>query len=102
MSMPVGVRDSVPGVLDRPEAAERAVAGLLEALGLDVLDERRAETPRRVSATCAELLSPHDFEPATSPSASGPDGMVLVKAVPLRRGEFMDRAESEAQAGRPR
>jgi GTP cyclohydrolase I len=42
-------------------AGARAVADLLRALGQDVTDESRRGTPRRVAATCAELLQPRGF-----------------------------------------
>ncbi len=40
------------------ERAERAVAELLEALGADGSQEGLRETPRRVAAAYAELLTP--------------------------------------------
>jgi GTP cyclohydrolase I len=73
----VGDRD-----VDR-DAAERAVADLLVALGRDPADEHLAETPRRVAAAFAELLTPTPFRATTFPNAEGYDELVLARDVPF-------------------
>ena len=68
--------------VDRP-AAERAVADLLRALGVDPADEHLRETPRRVAAAYAELLTPRPFELTTFPNEEGYDELVLARAIPF-------------------
>jgi GTP cyclohydrolase IA len=63
--------------------AERAVAELLAALGQDPTSEELAETPRRVAASYAELLTPAPFTPTTFPNDEGYDELVLAKAIPF-------------------
>jgi GTP cyclohydrolase I len=63
--------------------AERAVVELLAALGQDPSSEQLAETPRRVAASYAELLTPVAFTPTTFPNDEGYDELVLVKAIPF-------------------
>jgi GTP cyclohydrolase IA len=63
--------------------AEQAVAELLAALGQDPSSEQLAETPRRVAASYAELLTPVAFTPTTFPNDEGYDELVLVKAIPF-------------------
>jgi GTP cyclohydrolase I len=67
--------------LDR---AERAVAELLAALGQDPASEQLLDTPRRVAASYAELLTPLAFTPTTFPNDEGYDQLVLVRAIPFR------------------
>ena len=66
--------------LDR---AERAVAELLAALGQDPSSEQLADTPRRVAASYAELLTPTPFTLTTFPNDEGYDQLVLAKAIPF-------------------
>jgi GTP cyclohydrolase I len=68
-------------------AAERAVADLIRALGLDPADEPDlAETPARVADLYAEIFSglppAPDPEPATFPHPGG-DDLVMVRDLPL-------------------
>jgi GTP cyclohydrolase IA len=63
--------------------AERAVADLLAALGLDPSSDHLRETPRRVAAGYAELLTPPGFTPTTFPNDEGYDELVLAKAIPF-------------------
>ena len=63
--------------------AERAVADLLAALGQDLSDEQLLDTPRRVAASYAELLTPAPFTPTTFPNDEGYDQLVLVRAIPF-------------------
>ena len=66
------------------EAAERATRALLEAVGADPAAEGLAETPRRVAAALAELLTPLPFSPTTFPNEEGYDELVVARSIPLR------------------
>ena len=63
--------------------AERAVADLLAALGQDPASDELADTPRRVAASYAELLTPTPFTPTTFPNDEGYDELVLARAIPF-------------------
>ena len=63
--------------------AERAVTDLLVALGRDPSDEHLADTPRRVAAAYAELLTPTPFRATTFPNDEGYDELVLARDVPF-------------------
>jgi GTP cyclohydrolase IA len=63
--------------------AERAVAELLAALGQDPTSEELAETPQRVAASYAELLTSAPFTATTFPNAEGYDELVLARAIPF-------------------
>jgi GTP cyclohydrolase I len=63
--------------------AERAVRDLLAALGQDPTSEELADTPRRVAAGYAELLTPPPFTPTTFPNDEGYDELVMAKAIPF-------------------
>jgi GTP cyclohydrolase IA len=63
--------------------AERAVAELLAALGQDPSSERLVDTPRRVVASYAELLTPAPFSLTTFPNDEGYDELVLARAIPF-------------------
>jgi GTP cyclohydrolase IA len=65
------------------EAAERAVRALLEAIGADPAAESLADTPGRVAATLAELLTPLPFTPTTFPNDEGYDELVLARSIPF-------------------
>ena len=64
-------------------AAERAAADLLTALGASASDHLH-ETPRRVAAAYAELLTPVPFNPTTFPNDEGYDELVLVRDIPFQ------------------
>ena len=64
-------------------AAERAVADLLVALGQDPANEHTRETPRRVAAAYAEMLTPRAFSPTTFPNDEGYDELVLARDIPF-------------------
>ena len=66
-----------------PEAAEDAVRALLDALGADPADEGLADTPRRVAAAFAELLTPLPFTPTTFPNDEGYDELVVARSIPF-------------------
>jgi GTP cyclohydrolase I len=73
--------DPSPGV-DLPRA-QQAVAELLAALGHNPSSEELADTPRRVAASYAELLTPAPFTPTTFPNHEHYDQLVLAKAIPF-------------------
>jgi hypothetical protein len=86
-STPLGSRPK-PELVGRPPAidlvrAERAVADLLAALGQDPTSEELAETPRRVAASYAELLTPAPFTLTSFPNDEGYDELVLARAIPF-------------------
>src|SRR3954469_1611111 len=64
-------------------AAERAVADLLVALGQDPTDPHTADTPRRVAAAYAELLTPRPFNLTTFPNDEEYDELVLARDIPF-------------------
>jgi GTP cyclohydrolase IA len=74
-------RDVAPVDLD---AAADAIRRLLTALGQDVESPHLRETPRRVAAAYAELLTPEPFALTTFPNDAGHDELVLVRDVPFR------------------
>lgn len=65
-------------------AAEAAVRSLLAALGQDPEAEHLVQTPRRVAAAYAELLTPGDFELTTFPNDEGYDQLVLARDIPFQ------------------
>jgi GTP cyclohydrolase IA len=66
------------------DAAERAAAAFLEALGLDVTSESLAETPARMARAYAELLTPRDFALTTFANDEGYDELVVARSIPIR------------------
>jgi GTP cyclohydrolase I len=66
--------------LDR---AEGAIVELLAALGQDPSDEHTRDTPRRVAAAYAELLTPRSFSLTTFPNDEGYDELVLARDIPF-------------------
>src|SRR3954447_25125188 len=66
-----------------PSEAERAAADFLEALGVDLDDESRRDTPRRMAAMYAELLTPADFHATTFPNDGGYDELVVARDIPF-------------------
>lgn len=72
--------DSPDPAVDR-ERAERAVADLLDALGVDRDTEAFRETPRRVAATFAELLHGEPFRATTFANDGGYDELVVVSDI---------------------
>jgi GTP cyclohydrolase IA len=65
------------------ERAERAARDLLEALGADPNAEGLRDTPRRVAAAYAELLTPEPFDMTTFPNDEGYDELVVVRDIPF-------------------
>lgn len=66
------------------DAARRAVADLLVALGRDPSSEHLADTLCRVADAYAELLSPREFNLTTFPNDEGYDELVLARSVPVQ------------------
>jgi GTP cyclohydrolase IA len=64
--------------------AERAAADLLAALGADLHADGVRETPRRMAAAYAELLTPQPFNLTTFPNDEGYDELVLVREIPFQ------------------
>jgi GTP cyclohydrolase I len=64
-------------------AAAHAVTDLLVALGQDPDSEHLRDTPRRVAAGYAELLTPRPFDLTTFPNDEGYDELVLCRDVPF-------------------
>src|SRR3712207_100660 len=90
LSFPAGAEGRAPHLLEAPVApdldllaAERAVADLLRALGRDVESPHLSDTPRRVAAAFAELLTPRDTTWTTFPNDDGYDELVLVRDIPF-------------------
>ena len=64
-------------------AARGAVRDLLLALGFDPCEEGLADTPRRVAATLAALVTPQPFTMTTFANAEGYEDLVLARAIPF-------------------
>ncbi|HSH23092.1 MAG TPA: GTP cyclohydrolase I FolE [Acidimicrobiales bacterium] len=65
------------------DAAARAVADLLVALGQDPTGVHLSDTPRRVARAYVELLTAQNFELTTFPNDEGYDELVLARAIPF-------------------
>jgi GTP cyclohydrolase I len=65
------------------DRAERAVRELLESFGVDLSDEGLRETPRRVTAAFAEMLTSKPFRMTTFPNDEGYDELILAKSIPF-------------------
>jgi GTP cyclohydrolase I len=78
-----GKVSEVPGRTIDLDAAEAAARDLLLALGTDLDDEGVADTPRRVAAAYAELLTPVQFTATTFPNDEGYDELVLARDIPF-------------------
>jgi GTP cyclohydrolase IA len=63
--------------------AERAIADLLVALGQDPERAHLADTPRRVAAAYAEMLTPRPFTATTFPNDERYDELVVAKDIPF-------------------
>lgn len=66
------------------DAAERAAADMLAALGLPIDSEDMFETPRRLVHAYAELLTPPEFDLTTFDNAGGYDELVVVSDIAVR------------------
>ena len=65
------------------DAAAAAARDLLVALGADPDDAGLRDTPRRVAAAYAELLTPEPFDLTTFPNDEGYDELVVVRSIPF-------------------
>src|SRR4051794_27448565 len=63
--------------------AERAAADFLLALGVDLDDESRRGTPRRMARLYDELLTPEPFDATTFPNDGGYDELVVARDIPF-------------------
>jgi GTP cyclohydrolase I len=66
------------------DAAERAAAALLRALGLPLGTEAMSRTPARMARAYAEMLGPRPFELTTFPNDEGYDELVLARSLPVQ------------------
>jgi GTP cyclohydrolase IA len=64
--------------------AERAAADLLVALGANLEAAGLRDTPRRMAAAYAELLTPEPFNLTTFPNDEGYDELVVVREIPFQ------------------
>ena len=78
----VAAPDSNEREIDIP-AAELAAADLLVALGVDLEDAQLSDTPRRIAAAYAELLTPTRFHATTFPNEDRYDELVLIRSIPF-------------------
>ena len=65
-------------------AAQRAAEQLLLALGADIDSPGLRETPRRVAAAYAELLTPEPFALTTFPNEEDYDELIVVRDIPFQ------------------
>lgn len=68
--------------VDLPRAT-RAVADLLDALGVDLRADALANTPARVARAYAELLAPEPFQATTFPNDENYDELVVARDIPF-------------------
>jgi GTP cyclohydrolase IA len=64
-------------------AAQRAAHDLLCALGADVDADGLQDTPRRMAAAYAELLTPQPFNSTTFPNDDGYDQLIVARSIPF-------------------
>jgi GTP cyclohydrolase IA len=67
----------------RTDPVERAAADFLLALGVDLDDESRRDTPRRMARLYDELLTPEPFDATTFPNDGGYDELVVAREIPF-------------------
>jgi GTP cyclohydrolase I len=65
------------------EAAQSAARDLLRALGADPEAESLRDTPRRMAAAFAEMLTPEPFNATTFPNDGDYDELVVVRDIPF-------------------
>jgi len=66
------------------EAAEKAAADFLRALGVGLDTEHLRATPGRMARAWAEILTPREFTATTFPNDEGYDELVLARDIPFR------------------
>jgi GTP cyclohydrolase IA len=66
------------------DAAERAAAQFLAALGVELTQEGLAETPARMARAYAELFDPRPLRLTTFPNDENYDELVLARGIPFR------------------
>jgi GTP cyclohydrolase IA len=66
------------------DAAERAAAEFLIAVGIDLDREGRRATPARMARAYADLLTAQPFQLTTFPNDEGYDELVLARGIPFR------------------
>lgn len=78
--------DQIAGDVPRidVEAAERAAAAFLQALGIDLSAEGLRETPARMTRAYAELFDARLPRLTTFPNDEGYDELVLAREIPFR------------------
>jgi GTP cyclohydrolase I len=64
-------------------AAQQAAGDLLRALGADPTSESLRDTPRRMAAAYAELLTPEPFNATTFSNDGAYDELVVVRDIPF-------------------
>jgi GTP cyclohydrolase I len=67
-----------------PARAESAAASFLEALGVAIDGPGLADTPRRMAAAYADLLTPRSFDLTTFPNDERYDELVLARNIPVQ------------------
>jgi GTP cyclohydrolase I len=65
-------------------AAELAAGDFLRAMGLNLDSESMRDTPRRMAAAYAELLTPREFNLTTFENDEEYDELVLARDIPIR------------------
>ncbi len=74
--------DRTVGEIDL-DGATRAVADLLDALGIDRSADGLVDTPARVARAYAEMLTPEPFHVTTFANDEGYDELVVARAIPF-------------------
>lgn len=65
------------------EAAERAAAVFLTALGVPLASESLHATPGRMARAYAEMFAPRRFDLTTFPNDAGYDELVIARSIPV-------------------
>jgi GTP cyclohydrolase I len=79
-----GLRVVHEGSAPDADRARDAAEAFLRALGVRVDAPGLEDTPRRMAAAYAELLTPRAFELTTFPNDEGYDELVLARGIPVR------------------
>ena len=65
------------------DAAERAAAAFLTALGIPLASESLRATPGRMARAYAEMFTARRFELTTFPNDAGYDELVIARSIPV-------------------